>query len=685
MVEMVLAKADSKVYDAWVLSQGKALRAKDQPPATHKAWEERRTQLARAMYSAMGPFPAKPCPLVARQMGVLKRQGYRIEKVVFQSRPDVWVTGSVYVPEPAKKKFPAVLVVHGHWAGARRDPVVQARCLGLVKLGFVVLAVDAFGSGERYTKPAPGTYHGALYGSTLWPAGQTLLGMQVYDNRRAVDYLCARPEVDPRRLGITGASGGGNQSMYAGALDDRFQAVVPVCSVGNYQAYLRAACCVCEVLPGALRFTEEGDVLGLVAPRALLVVSATGDAFQFSVGEAAKSLTRAKAIFKVYGAENKIRHAVFKSKHDYNQPMRELMYGWMTRWLKNEGTGKPIPEPKHQVEKPEDLSCWKDKPRPKSFLFPPSFAARPGRALVKEADSRKPDHAEDWESTAVHWRGKLPKDIFGDFPQPPKPNARLGKPQSRKGIRTTPLLFYPEPKLPLPALLKAGTAKGKLPACILLHLDGKSAALKHPLAAALLAKDWVVIAPDLRGTGETKPARDAIAGAPDHNSAEHALWVGRPLLGQWVFDVSVVLDWMALQPGLDKRRFAVVGLGEAGVVALCAGGMFDDRISATGAVEGPVTYVTEEAYAAGTHMGLLAPGVLRIGDIPHLAALSAPRGLVVAGGVDPLGKKVSGKQLAKAFTFTRSVYKAHKAEGKLTIAPEVGGEQVVKAFARFSV
>src|SRR5262249_45682298 len=150
-----------------------------------------------------------------------------------------------------------------------------------------------------------GTYHGGLYGATLWPTGQTLLGMQVYDNRRAVDYLRTRPEVDGKRLGITGASGGGNQSMYAGALDERFAAVVPVCSVGTYQAYLHAACCVCEVLPGGLRLAEEGDVLGLVAPRALLVINATKDAFQFSVAEAQKSLARAKAIFKLYKADDK--------------------------------------------------------------------------------------------------------------------------------------------------------------------------------------------------------------------------------------------------------------------------------------------------------------------------------------------------------------------------------------------
>jgi dienelactone hydrolase len=686
MADTVLAKPDPKVFDNWLRSQGLALRAGDKPPATRKAWEARRTALRKAMFTAMGPFPEKPCPLAAQRLGVLKRQGYRIEKVIFQSRPDVWVTSSVYVPEGAKKKLPAVLVVHGHWAGARRDPVVQARCLGLVKLGFVVLAVDAFGAGERYTKPALGTYHGALYGSTLWPAGQTLLGMQVYDNRRAVDYLCARPEVDAGRLGITGASGGGNQSMYAGALDERFKAVVPVCSVGNYQAYLSAACCVCEVLPGALRFTEEGDMLGLVAPRALLVISATGDAFQFSVAEAAKSLARARAIFKLYGGENKVRHATFKSKHDYNQPMRELMYGWMTRWLKGEGSGKPIAEPKHQIEKSEDLSCWKAKPWPKGFLFPPSFAARAGRVLVKEADGKKPDHAEDWESTAVHLRGKLRKDIFGDFPRLPKPIAKTGKAEMKKGLRTLPLLFFPEPKMPLPALLrfKPGT-KGHVPACVLLHLDGKAAALKHPLAATLMDRSWVVIAPDLRGTGETRPAGDAIAGAQDHNSAEHALWIGRPLLGQWVFDVSVLLDWMARQPGLDRRRFAVVGLGQAGIVALCAGGMFDDRVRATAAVGAPATYVTEEAYGTDMRMGLLAPGTLRVGDVPHLAALSAPRHLVISGGVTPQGKKLSRKQLGQAFAFTRSVYKAHKAEGKLVVTTGRSSEGLTKALGRLPV
>jgi dienelactone hydrolase len=668
---------DPQAFDNLMRAQAKALHEKDAPAASRPQWEERRKALREAMFGAMGTLPEKPCDLEPKEVGALKRDGYRIEKLLFQSRPDVWVTANAYVPEGTRGKSPAVLVVHGHWPGARRDPVVQARCLGLVKLGFFVLAVDAFGSGERYTRPALGTYHGALYGGTLWPAGLTLLGGQVYDNRRAVDYLRTRPEVDGDRLGITGASGGGNQTMYAGALDERFRAVVPVCSVGTYQAYLRAACCVCEVLPGALRFAEEGDVLALVAPRALLVINATRDAYQFSVGEAEKSVARARPVFRLLGAEDRLRHDTFESPHAYNQPMREAMYGWMTKWLKGEGDGKPIPEPKHEIEKPEDLAVFPDDRRPQGFLYPPTLAAREAKALLAQFVALKADHAEEWESTAVALRARLRKHVFGDFPAPPKPVAKLGPADKAGDVVTLPLTLSPESEMPLPVLHRSRPgAKGKQPACVLLHLDGKSAALAHPLAAALLDKGCVVAAPDLRATGETKPEEGAIAGAPDHNSTEHALWLGRPLLGQWVFDVQCLLDWLLLQPGLDTRQVAVAGIGQAGLVAACAAGLLDDRVGAAVLIDAPASYVTEEAYPAGTRMGLLAPGLLRVGDMPHLAALAAPRRLLIASGVSSQGKPLTEKLLKEAYAFTASVYKLHKVEAKLIIAEALKPEEL---------
>jgi len=656
-------------YETFLRGLAADMRAGDEPPADRRAWEIRREALRGAMFAAMGPLPDNPCDLKPEVVGVLKRDGYRIEKILFQSRPGVLMTANAYVPEGVRSKAPAVLAVHGHWPWARRDPVVQARCLGLVKLGFFVLCIDAFGAGERHPTPGKGTYHGALLGASLWPAGQTLLGMQVYDNRRAVDYLLTRPEVDGDRLGVTGASGGGNQTMYAGALDERFAAVVPVCSVGNYQAYLQAACCVCEVLPGALRFTEEGDVLGLVAPRALMVVNATMDSFQFSVGEADKSLERARAIFKLYDAGDKVVHPTFESPHAYNQAMREAMYGWMMRWLKGEGDGTPIPEPKHEVETVEALACYEEGKRPATFVFPCTYAGRKAKRLLAVHDGRVRDHKEAWEATAVLLRAHLRDEVFGGFPNAPRPDPQAGAGEEKDGVKTVAVTLPSESGLSLSFLVRSTSGvKAKAPACLLLHLDGKAEALKHPLAAALVGKGVAVVAPDLRSTGEAKMANDVVHGAPDHTSSERAVWVGRPLLGQWAVDIQQLLDWMGEQPGLQAGRFIIAGVGQAGMVALCAAASADERVSAVAAMDCPATLVTEEPYGAGMRMALLAPRLFSVGDVPHLAALGAPRRLVIAGGVSPQGRKLAAKEIEAAYSFTRDVYELYKAGDQLTLS-----------------
>lgn len=655
--------------DDFIREQAKKLREKDEPPRTKADWEKRRTELREKMFAAMGEFPATPCELEPRVLGTLKRDGYAIEKLVFQSRPNVWVTATTYVPD-VKGKVPAVLAVHGHWPWARRDPVVQARCLGLVKLGFFVLALDAFGAGERFTNPGRGTYHGALYGSTLWPVGQTLLGMQVYDNRRAVDYLLGRPEVNGK-LGITGASGGGKQSMYAGALDDRFQAVVPVCSVGNYQAYLKAACCVCEVLPGALTFTEEGDVLGLVAPRALLVINASKDAIQFSPAEAEKSVARAKAIFKLHDADAKLKHQVFESPHDYNQAMREAMYGWMMLHMKGEGKGEPIPEPKHATEKPEDLACFPDpKDRPKGFLTPPLYAAAVGKELVAKADRLAPDHPEMWEAAAMTMRDEL-KKVLNYFPAKPRMASMLASFGTPDG-KTTPFAVFSEAEVVVKGRVETFNIKNRLRVNVLMvRYPDWNAEKPAPVWDSFSKRVQTLGYFTLRGTGSQQPKGDAIAGAPDHNSAEHSTWIGRPLLSQWVTDIEAV-------PLItfEGARSILVGIGQAALPVLIAAGLRPDKFDGAILIDPPVSYISDTPYATGTPMGILAPGILKVGDVPHLAGLVAPRRLIIAGGTTLNGKKLGEKELQDAFAFTTKVYKATKAAAKLTITTEAKWDKI---------
>ncbi len=670
---------DSQRYNLWVREKAKVLRANDRPATTQVEWRRRREMLRQKMLQAMGPWPEPDVELRPEVLGTIERPGYRIERLIFQSQPEVWVTANLYLPEGAKRN-PAVLVVHGHWAMARRDPVVQARCLGLVQLGFVVLAIDAFGAGERHAQPARGTYHGALDGATLWPTGRTLLGLQVYDNRRAVDYLLTRPEVDPQRLGITGASGGGNQSMYAGALDERLACVVPVCSVGQYQAYLQAACCVCEVLPNALTFTEEGDVLAMVAPRALLVINASRDAFQFSPGEAEKSMARARHVYDLLLQRERLRHVVFDSGHDYNKPMREVMYGWMSRWLKNEGDGSPIREPDLQIESPETLACFPDlAKRPTVWLTPSRLAGRLGRELAARADRLLPKHAEEWESTAIERRTQL-KSVLGGIPPLPPPAARADGPPDAHDPMTLPLRLTGEDGLVIPTLTlsRRDPPAGPRPAAIVLHLDGKSAAIKHPLSRALADAGWLVALPDLRATGALKPAHDAIATASDHNSAEHGVWIGRPLLGQWVVDVRAVAQWLSIQGNRDESRLAVIGLDLAAIVALASAALLPNLLTAAVALQPPVSLITDQPYPKDTRMGLLAPGLLTVGDVTHWAALIAPRKLVIVGGRrlgadDPLGENA----LKKAFAFTHSVYQACQHVERFHLAGAIAWNRLV--------
>ena len=286
----------AKQFLAHIHRRWHELRGADKLPESLDDWTKAKQHLREKLLESWGGFPKEACELAPQKLGELARDGYRVEKIVFQTRPGVLMTANAYVPEGAGKR-PAVLCVHGHWAGAKQDPVPQSRCIGLAKLGFFVLAVDAFGAGERGIGKALGEYHGEMVGSTLLPVGLPLSGLQVYENMRAVDYLLTRPEVDGTRLGITGASGGGNQTMYAGAFDERFACVVPVCSVGTYHSYLGAAACVCEIVPDVTTYTEEWGLLAMVAPRALMVMSATKDAFQFSVGEAQQSIARAQHVF----------------------------------------------------------------------------------------------------------------------------------------------------------------------------------------------------------------------------------------------------------------------------------------------------------------------------------------------------------------------------------------------------
>lgn len=658
-------------YLKFVRSKGAELRRDETVPISLNEWQERRAALRAELENAWGGFPKEHAPLKPQILGTVAGSGYQIEKIVFQTLPEVFMTANAYVPN-SPGRHPAVLCVHGHWSGAKQDPHVQARCIGLAKLGYFVLAVDAMGAGERGLGKALGEYHGEMVGATLWPPGRPLSGLQVYENRRAVDYLLTRPEVDGRRLGITGASGGGNQTMYAGAFDERFQAVVPVCSVGNYQAYLGAACCMCEVVPGALQFTEEWGVLSLTAPRALMVISATRDAFQFSVGEARKSLAFVEPVYELYQTSENVRHGIFESPHDYNREMREAMYGWMALHLKGEGDGSPIAEPDMQIEDPETLRCFPGQSRPDNWMTIPRLADREAREIV--ARFRLPQNREEWHQQSGQMRTRLDREILGGT-QPLRNDDKTHGSQ----LPAEPASVLVEPGIVLPRSSVAGVPPLKSQTVIVLDFESPKSAECEELTEALSKSGRRVITPELRGTGALADPRDRIGRAPDHNSAEWALWLGRPLLGQWVMDVRTVLS--AVDSEEPQQSVAVLGLGPAGIVALCAAAV-DTRVDHVVSVQALSSYISDTPYD-GQRLGLMAPGILRdVGDVPHIAALVAPRDLTIVGATSPSGNRLSSAELKAVYSPTRQIYDTMGAAAAFSIHTGVSPAAIIDALDR---
>jgi dienelactone hydrolase len=643
---------------AFIRSEAKRLREQDRPPTSAEEWKTKQARLRTDLSKAWGDFPFEKVPLEAKKLGEIQKDGYRIERLLLPTMPDVWMPALAYVPD-SPGKHPAILHVHGHWAGAKQDPHVQARCIGSVKHGFFVLAVDAFGAGERGLGKALGEYHGEMVAATLYPVGIPLSGIQVYENMRAVDYLQSRRDVDGAKIGVTGASGGGNQSMYAGAWDERLSASVPVCSVGNYQAYLGQACCMCEVVPGALTFTEEWGILGLTAPRGLMVVNATRDAIQFSVGEAKKSLVMTEKVYESFGQPGQLKHAVFESPHDYNSEMRQAMYGWMKKNLAGQGDGSPLSDPPMTLEEAEAIRCFPGNTRPDDWLTLPQFAAREGAkvlATVREKSSR-----QDLEARAAQFREQL------KLPEKSAVNSE----ESLLGTPVATVHFRSEPGIDLTLQFQRGP-KEDSPTAILLDIDeGQVQAAASPLARELSVAGYHVVTCDLRATGSLSVRGDKIGRAPDHNSGEWSLWIGRPLIGQWVADVRAIVAALKESEPKAAQNITLIGRGSAGLVALAAAPLLPE-VKSVASVGGLASYVHPKPYEK-TRLGLMLPGVLRdVGDVADIAGFVGDRRLLIADPVDGSGQPLTRESVEATFAITKTSLQTLGSTSPVQI--EVGAE-----------
>ena len=320
-----------------------------QLPQSAEEWKKKRCRLLDALKRKLNIQVDHRLELDCRWSSPLRFDGYTLKEVCYQSRKDFYVTASLYVPD-GKGPFPGIVGMHGHLSDGRLAEKSQGIAIRLAKSGYAVLFVDAFGSGERAAVHGEFEYHGGMVGGNLLNIGEPLLGIQVIDNMRAVDLLCSLPFVDGERIGATGSSGGGNQTMYLAAFDERVKAAVPVVSVGSYQSYVGGTNCICELIPDGLTICEESSLLALAAPNALMICNALHDInHTFHVSEAARSYTEAQKVYTALGVPEKISALAFNAPHAYPPELQGAVIGFFDFFLKGKGHGLRVVPPAAEV------------------------------------------------------------------------------------------------------------------------------------------------------------------------------------------------------------------------------------------------------------------------------------------------------------------------------------------------
>ena len=298
-------------------------------------------------------------------MGTIEREQYRIEKIIFESQPGLYVTANLYLPKNGKPPYPAVLFPLGHESGAKAHEAWQYVLGSLATKGFVALAWDPIGQGERSQFYDPDLRRSRLVASTR---EHTMLGAQcllvgdniarytIYDGIRALDYLLSRKEVDPHRIGVTGNSGGGTHTAYLAALDDRLKVAAPSCYITSWDRLMTqlGPQDAEQNLPPWLNVgLDFPDFIYAFGGKPYLVFSAIRDFFP--IGGARATVAEARRTYDSLGISEKLGMVEADDGHGYTLPRRLAAYQWFSKWLKGQDDdGK---EPPVSLASETELQC----------------------------------------------------------------------------------------------------------------------------------------------------------------------------------------------------------------------------------------------------------------------------------------------------------------------------------------
>ena len=602
----------------------------------------RQQWVTETFWKIVGGKPERT-PLNARTVGTFERPGYRVEKLVYESQPNFHIDANLYIPATGSPPYPGVLFQMGHTNNGKAGDLYQRCCQGLARLGYLVLAFDPMGQGERIYYPVAGGLRSRLGPDEehTYPGRQMLLKgissvrLQTWDAVRSLDYLAVHPMVDPRRLASTGQSGGATTTMLLAAVDDRLAAAAV--SSGNTE---NVACANFNP-PGSTDDAEQDlsgsaplgfdrwDLLYPIAPKPLQIQVSSRDFFgTYSpnyIENGIEEYQKLRKVYEVLGHADQIAWFATPLPHGLSYDMRIQIYNWFGRWLK--GDRRPVTEePETAPERDETLYVSTGGSMVQSFHGETPFTLN-----RKHPVSRRPAKLEDLlgvERSAANTVTTVDRATY-------------------RSVDIEAVEFASAPKVWVPAWLFLPKKRdASSPLVIVLEPGGRNAWHEGDLYDSMAARGCIVCAPDLRNMDDLTPefSRGAARHARPHNSDEDYAWssfiLGKPLIGQKVTDLLAVVRGLRSRADLQSRRVVVAARGTTSVVAQFAAAIEPaiDSLYLAGGLASYQRIVDHEQYTYP--FGNFVPNLLLHTDLPDLAAAIRPRRIIMAGAVDQAGVRL---------------------------------------------
>ena len=603
---------------------------------TVDAFEQYRAQVKKRFLEAMGGLPHERTPLNVQCAGTIDRGNFVIEKIIYESLPEFYVTSALYLPKGITQPTPAIVFVHGHSDLGKSYPVYQSVCVDLANNGFIVFAIDPPGQGERFQYFDPEKQERIIGGCTT---EHTHAGLQfvlrgasvgrhfIWDVMRGLDYLETRPEVDNQRIGLTGNSGGGTQSCLLMMSEPRFAAAVPCTFVMTLESYMKTGQPQDseQVVQGAMAYgPDHDDYLTAMAPKPVLIGAAAYD--YFPIEGATEAVRRAKQIYTLYGAEDKVDIAVAPTRHSYSSYLRQACVNWYKKHFRAEEpdfiTGEPETLPENELWCTPNGQVLDKYPNSRTvFHLNKSSLPKPLPKLANENDCQK---RRDEMRNAISEILGIKDENRG---QPIYP--RIIAENEIDGHQTEKIFFFSAPDVVVTGVMIHPQSDAVKQTDLVLFENGtKDIPEQKDLLINLLDNHHRVFVFDVRGIGAVQmrqAERGGVHGA-EYKFGCDAMMLGKSTLGLRVFDVLRGYDYLCTRS--DVEKIGLLGFGRGAFFAYFAAALEDgfEHLTFTDLLYSyrhltQTRYYNREIY----NLGVMAYGMLERFDLVDLLPCLYPR------------------------------------------------------------